>query len=203
MFGAGFPVVDMLSNLIRTALSGDVGQFENRQVGQRRAAATRRAGTKAQESTRRNLAARGLEGSSAGQAALTNIGLETDAQVFDSLISELTMFQNMAPGFGLGATGQGQQAMATAANMESRREASDPWKQILPMLMTTLGTAAGGAIGGPFGAAAGGGLASMFSRMFSGGGGGGGYTPTGEDYSRSGYGPAPVNPPGIGGGFVS
>jgi hypothetical protein len=69
-FAAGFSVVDLLSGLIQSALSGDVGRFESMPLAQRRASSARATGARNVESTRRQLASNGLEKTSAGQAQL-------------------------------------------------------------------------------------------------------------------------------------
>lgn len=205
-FDEGFPLVQMISEMIKKSISGDTEFFANSPLAKRKGSMARSSGDKRKETTRRGLAARGLEQTGAGQATLNDQESQTSSAVLDAMLSEMGRYLDVAPQFALGLTGQAQQTSSRLAGVEQQREGSDPFNSILPMLITTAATAAGTAFGGPLGGAAGAMLGGLVSGAAFGGKSGAGFGGGGgTDLGRSWMGPTPgnVTDVSIGGGFVS
>lgn len=189
-FETGLPVMQQLAQMVQRALKGDIGEFLDSPVAQRKASATGSAGAKRRESTRTALAGRGLENTGAGQAALQDIDAETSGAVLDAALSEVNRYLGMASGFagglsaGGGGGGGGGGNLAGYAALENERTAAAGRRKqelgsslgaavgttagavlgttIFPGVGTLAGAMLGASLGGAFGTAGGGAIGSLF-----------------------------------------
>lgn len=164
-FEATSPVLEQMSQLIQSALKGDVDQFAKSPIAQRKASMTQQAGDRRKAGAGRQLASKGLDKSGAGMAYMNDLDAQTSGAVLDSVLSEMTRYLDIAPGFGgmaagggvggiPGMGGGGQASLAPYAALEAQNRQSG--KSQAMGIASSVGMVGGAVIGSYFGGPAGG-----------------------------------------------
>lgn len=189
---ATMPVLEQMSAMIQSALKGDIDKFASSPIAQRKSSMTQQAGDRRKAGAQRQLATKGLDKSGAGMAYVNDIDAQTSGAVLDSVLSEMTRYLDIAPGFagmagggGMGGGGGGGGGWASAslapyAQMEHQSAMQS--RQNKMQLGAGLGAGAGAiggallgtmvfpgigsAVGAAAGAALGGGLGGVGGSIF-------------------------------------
>lgn len=177
------PVLEQMSQLIQSALKGDVDKFASSPIAQRKASMTAQAGAKRSSGAQRQLAQKGLDKSGAGMAYMNDLDAQTSGAVLDSVLSEMTRYLDIAPGFGgmaagggvggipgMGGGGQANLAPYAALEAQNRQSGRNQTTQIASsvgmvggaVIGSYFGGPAGGMLGAAAGSAAGGAIGSIF-----------------------------------------